>query len=337
MATVVDVAQKAGVSPATVSRVLLARDKDKVAPETRLRVLEAVEALGYQPNPMAQGLRMGRGRSVALLVGDIEQGVYSSLTKHLQAALEAIDLELLLFNLGHRQDRLRGLLERAVAMRIRGICIASSDVISIRALNPLLQDLTDAEIPVVSVGQRLDRHGIISVARNDAAGAVQAVQHLAARGHTPIAYLGRVKHSSSGSERFRGYKKGLAQAGIALDKELVWIPDKLYRYEAGYEEMSKALERGVKVRGILAASDELALGAVAAALDRKLRIPEDLAFVGVGGLSWGAHVRPSLTTLAAAPEDIGKKVSEIFRSIEDGEQVPLLSTVAMTLIHRASS
>jgi DNA-binding LacI/PurR family transcriptional regulator len=333
--TVVDVAQRAGVSPTTVSRVLLRRDI--VTAETRARVLAAVEALGYQPNPMAQGLRMGRGRSVALLVGDIEQSVYSALTKHVQAALEAIGLELLLFNLGHRQDRLRGLLERAAALRLRGICIASSDVIPIGELKPLIQGLADTGIPVISIGQRLDRHGVPSVVHDDAIAASRAVHHLVARGRAPIAYLGRIKRSAAGSERYRGYRLGLKRSGIALDRRLVWESENRYRYEAGYEEMTNALKRGIVARAVFAASDELALGAMAAALDSKLRVPDDVAFIGVGGIGWGAHVRPSLTTLGGNPSAVGEHVRAIFQRIEEGAEIPLRSTIDMALIVRQSS
>jgi len=335
MVTVVDVAQRAGVSPTTVSRVLLS--PDIVSPGTRSRVLEAVEALGYQPNPMAQGLRMGRGRSVALLVGDIEQSVYSALTKHIQAALETIGLELLLFNLGHRQDRLRGLLERAAALRLRGICIASSDVIPIRELKPTIQGLVAGGIPVISIGQRLERAGIPSVAHDDTAGVSRAVDYLLESKRGPVAYLGRIKTSAAGRARFQGYRQALQRAGIAVDESLVWESQNRYRYEAGYAEMSEALERGVRVRSVMAASDELALGAMAAALDRDLRVPDDIAIIGFGGVSWGAHVRPALSTIAGNPEALGEHVRGLFQAIEDGRDIPLRSSVELKLVLRQSS
>lgn len=335
MATVFDVAHRAGVSPTTVSRVLLGRNI--VTAETRARVLEAVEALGYQPNPMAQGLRMGRGRSVALLVGDIEQSVYSALTKHVQGALESIGLELLLFNLGHREDRLRGLMERAATLRLRGICIASSDVISMREIKPLMRNLAESNIPIIAINQRLDRQGIPSVVHDDAVGAANAVRYLIERRGAPVAYLGRIKKSAAGRERYRGYQAALAAAGIAEDPLLIWESEQRYRYEAGYEEMSKALDRNLKVRSVFAASDELALGAMAAALDRKRRVPEDIAIVGFGGISWGAHVRPSLTTVGVDPRSIGEHVREIFSRLEEGKPVPLRSVVGTTLIARDSA
>jgi len=335
LATVFDVAQRAGVSATTVSRVLLGRNI--VTPEKRARVLEAAKALGYQPNPMAQGLRMGRGHSVALLVGDIEQNIYSALTKHVQAAFEASGFELLLFNLGHSQDRLRGLLERAVALRLRGICIASGDVIPAREFKPLMHGLAERHIPVIGLHQRLDGLGVPSVAHDDGAGTFRAIQHLIRSGRTPVAYLGRIKYSATGRERFRGYQAALAEAGIAEDPALVWESQQRYRYEAGYEEMSRALDRGIAVRAVFGASDELALGAMAAALDRGLRVPEDIAFVGFGGIGWGQHVRPSLTTIAGDWPEFGKRVSEIFLALDEGKPVPRRSVIETRFIERQST
>ncbi|MGE0724312.1 MAG: LacI family DNA-binding transcriptional regulator [Alphaproteobacteria bacterium] len=335
MVKVVDVARRAGVSPTTVSRVVLGRAV--VSAETRARVLEAVEALGYQPDPIAQGLRLGRGRSVAFLVGDIEQSVYSELTRQVQTELEAVGLELLLFNLGHSPERLLGLFDRAAALRLRGICLATSDVLPVAELKPRLARLAEQGIAVVSLRQRMDKLGVPSVVHDDAAASASAVERLVARGRAPVAFLGRIAQSATGAERFRGYRTGLERAGRALDPALIWEPTERYRYDAGYEAMANALDRGGAVRGVFCASDELALGAMAAALDRGRKVPDDLAFVGVGGMSWGAHVRPSLTTLAGDPAAVGARVRAIFEDLEAGRTPPRLHTVRMTLVERGSA
>ena len=136
MVSVVAVASRAKVSPATVSRVLAGRVP--VATETRARVLKAIEQLGYRPNEVARSLRAGRGRSVALVTGDIEQGIYAALAKHVQGELEALGLDLVLFNLGHRQDRLRHFLERAPSLGLRGILLSSPHVMDMEELAPVM-------------------------------------------------------------------------------------------------------------------------------------------------------------------------------------------------------
>jgi DNA-binding LacI/PurR family transcriptional regulator len=334
MVTVVDVAQRAGVSTATVSRVLNGRDP--VSPEARSRVMKAVHLLGYRPNSMAQSLRRGRGRTVALLAGDIEQGIYSALTRHVQTALEDIGLDLLLFNLGHREDRLHHLLARASSLGLRGVLIAAPHVLSIGRLRPHLAALAEHDIPLISVGQRLDRHGIPSLVHDDAEGAARAMRHLLDAGRAPVAFLGRIKESAIGRERYRGYRRALAERQIADSPALVWESADRYRAEAGYAATASALERGVRPRAVLAASDELALGGMAAALDRGVRVPDDIAFVGFGGIEWSRYVRPALTTIGLDPVAVGTHLAQMFRDLDAGRALAALTVVEPTLLIRDS-
>ncbi|HUA53080.1 MAG TPA: LacI family DNA-binding transcriptional regulator [Candidatus Sulfotelmatobacter sp.] len=334
MVTVVDVAQHAGVSTATVSRVLNGRDP--VSPEARSRVLKAVRLLGYRPNSVAQSLRRGHSRTVALLAGDIEQGIYSTLTKHVQAALEDIGLDLLLFNLGHREDRLHHLLAHASSLGLRGVLIAAPHVLSIGRLRPHLATLAENGIPLISVGQRLDRHGIPSLVHDDAAGAARATRHLLDTDRAPIAFLGRIKESAVGRERYRGYRRALAERRIESVPELVWESADRYRAEAGYAATADALDRGVRPRAVLASSDELALGGMAAALDRGVRIPDDIAFVGFGGIEWSRYVRPALSTIGLDLAAVGAHVAAMFRTLDAGRPIAPLTVVEPALTTRGS-
>ncbi|MCC7272742.1 MAG: LacI family DNA-binding transcriptional regulator [Alphaproteobacteria bacterium] len=330
MATVLDVARRAGVSSATVSRVLSGHGN--VGAETRERVLQAVRDLDFQPNRFAQGLRRGRGNTVALLVGDIEQSVYSALTKHLQVALGEIGLDLMLYNLDHSAERLRTILEAAPAMGLRGVALASTDVIPMATVGPLLRALQQRAITVIAIGQRLHRAGIPSIVHEERAAGRRAVAYLVEQGRAPVAYVGRIAGSAVGSERYRGYCAALAAAGLALRPELV--SDVSYRFAAGYEGTSRVLAAAPDVRGVQAGSDELALGAMAAIRDHGLRVPEDVAVVGFGNIDWGAHVRPALTTLSVHPATVAHAVAALLR---DGAGGPLLQVIARTLVLRGSA
>src|SRR5690606_16023760 len=120
----------------------------------------------------------------ALLVGDIEQGWYSSLARDMQVALEEEGMGLLLFNLGHSEARLEEVLGRAVAMRLRAVALATSDHVTLERLEPVRQRLVDAGIALISVGRRLDEIGIDSIAHDDLSASRMAVDHLVARGFT---------------------------------------------------------------------------------------------------------------------------------------------------------
>src|SRR5690606_26961455 len=142
-----------------------------------------------------------------------------------------------------------------------------------------------------------DRYGVPSIVHDDAGGAQAAVRYLHEQGRTPIAFLGRVKTSAVGRERFNGYRRGLEAIGGEFCKEWVFAFGEGDRAEAGYHAISRALSDGHRFTAVLAASDELALGGIAAAADAGLSVPEDVAFVGFGGLEWVQYTRPALTTV----------------------------------------
>jgi DNA-binding LacI/PurR family transcriptional regulator len=335
MVSVVAVAAHAGVSPATVSRVIAGRVP--VAAETRARVLEAVEQLGYRPNEVARSLRAGRGRAVALVTGDIEQGIYAALAKHVQSELEALGLDLLLFNLGHREDRLRHFLERAPSLGLRGIVLSSPHVMDMAELTPVIEAAAKSGVEILSVSQDLSPHGITSIVHDDAGGAASAVAHLLRQDASPVAFVGRIETSAVGRARFDGYRDALLAHGQALDPALVWDISEGYRADAGYRAASEALDKGLRFRAVLAASDELALGCMAAAADRGLSTPKDVAFVGFGGLGWGLFSRPSLTTVSLDTDAMAHAVADVFKARQDGADRSGRRVIPARLVLRQSA
>lgn len=335
MVSLLDVAKRAGVSAATVSRVLVGHAV--VAEATRQRVLEAVRALGYQPNALASSLRRGRGRAVALVTGDIQQGIYAALAREVQTEFEAMDLDLILFNLGHREERLHALLQRSASLRLRAVLVAHPSVMDLDRLLPLISDTRASGVVVLSVSQRLDQHGVPSIVHDNASGAEEAVKYLHAQRRTPIAFVGRIRTSAVGYERFVGYRRGLAAVGAEFREELVLDSSDGYRAEAGHRAVSRALASGLRFGAVLAASDELALGGIAAVTDAGLKVPDDIGFIGFGGLTWAHYTRPALTTVSLDSSSLARKVSTIFRSIEEGTAAPALTLVAPKLIINASA
>ena len=335
MVSVVAVATHAGVSPSTVSRVLAGRIP--VAAETRARVLEAIEQLGYRPNEVARSLRAGRGRAVALVTGDIEQGIYASLAKHVQSELEAQGLDLVLFNLGHREDRLRHFLERAPSLGLRGVVLSSPHVMDMTELMPVMAAATRSGIKILSVSQDLSPFGITSIVHDDVGGAASAVAHLVSQGQTPVAFVGRIETSAIGRARFDGYRAALAAHGQPLDHALVWDISQGYRADAGYHAALEALSKGIRFRAVLAASDELALGCMAAAADRGLTVPDDVALIGFGGLGWGLFARPAMTTVSLDTEAMARAVGDIFKAREGETASPGRHVIAAKLVVRQSA
>ena len=336
MVSVVAVARRAGVSPATVSRVLGGRVP--VTADTRARVLEAIEELGYRPNEVARTLRAGRGRSLALVIGDIQQGINGTLAKNMQRELERQGLDLLLFDLDHRQDRLRHILERAPSLGLRGLLLSSPHIMDMTPLATTLRASAERGMEILSVSQDLSALGITSVVHDDLGGARSAVGHLMARQSAPIAFVGRVSTSAIGRARFHGYRDALQAHGQPFDPSLVWDISEGFRADAGYRATSEALDRGLRFRSVLAASDELALGCMAAAADRGLSIPADIAFVGFGGLGLGGFVRPPMTTVALDVDAQARAVCSLLGTGQNGGAGSTLCHLVPTrLVQRQSA
>ncbi len=325
MATLHDVARRAGVSIATVSRVL--NGTDTVRPDTYKRIMEAARALDYTPNQSAKTLRLGRSSTIALIVSDIEVAVFATLIRYIQESLSRIGLDLLLFTLGHSEERLREVLERLPSLNLQGAVLLSTDALPMRRFKPIMNSLMERGIALLSCAQDLSRHNIPSLYHEDRRATEEAVSYLIGQGKAPVALMGRIKGSATGQERFRGYRKALEKAGIPVDPKLIW--DQPYRFAAGYTSLSRALDAGMKLRAVQALSDELAHGVMAAAIDRKLRIPEDIAIIGFSNTEWGANTRPALSTISFSPEILAEKISQHFIDRQNGGE-PLLKQV----IHR---
>lgn len=331
--SILDVARHAGVSSATVSRVL--SGAPVVSEATQAKVLAAVKELGFYPNHMAQGLRRGHSNTVGLLVGDIEQGVYASLTKQIQPALEAHGLELLLYNLGHSHERLEKILMRTASLRLHGIVIATSDQLTEQTIHSLSSKVKEEDLPVIAVGLPLNGHGIPSIVYNDRAATGRSTEYLVKTYQGPAAYVGRISGSVSGEQRYLGYLDGLARQQINADSALIW--DASYRYKAGFESVSRALKSGVKFRSIQTGSDELAMGAMAAVHAHGLTIPDDVAVVGIGDLEASAYANPPLTTHGASPDLVAHKVADILRQFREGANVDMITQLPRRFIRRKSA
>lgn len=321
----------AGVSSASVSRVLSGQT---VRPKTQALVSAAIANLGYQPNQLAQSLRRGRTTTVALLVGDIEQGVYAALTKEIQAALEMVGLDLLLFNLGHSPARLKRFLARVDAMGLHGVVIAASDMLTEDNIQTLADKVNRQALPVFSVGLALDEFGIPSINYDDKASVARSVRFLFDTYGGPVAYLGRIEGSASGTQRYAGYEQVLEEKAMTLEKPLVW--DVAYRYRAGFESTDRALRDGLKFRSIQAGSDELALGAMAALREHGKRIPEDVAVVGIGNIEPAAYSSPTLTTHGMCPDQIARHIAKAFQA-PSSERAAQTLVIERAFIRRASA
>jgi len=297
-ATIYDVADRAGVSIKTVSRVITAHGP--VAPDTRRRVLEAVEALSYVPSAAARNLRAGVGDAVGVIIDSIADPFFATLTAAIEEHLLPRGLSVLIGSTGRDPERVRGQVERLAQQRVRGIILApvSGD--------PSALESAVANHPVVCVDRRADVDGLDTVRVADRAASKRAVDHLIAHGHRRIAFLGDTSEVSTIGLRRQGYREALRGAGIAVDAVLV-------RNGCGETDTAAAVteallaDRRTGPTAIFASNPRAAVGVVGAlhSIGRT-----DIAMVSFGDFPLAAAVAPSITVIDQDPYHVGRAAAD---------------------------
>lgn len=302
VATVKEVAERAGVSTATVSRVL--SGSAGVREPLKSRVLAAAQSLGYRPNRAARDLRVRSSRTVGVLIPDIENPFFTSVVCGIEEALSETDYSLLLANYNENPEQETRRLETFRAEGVRGLIFVAS-----RAPSRLYADLESAGIAMVAVSRvphrvRTDQ---VTVANRD--GAYAATAHLAGRGYTRIGIINGPAALTTARERQSGYEDALREAGLPVDESLVIHCD--FRQAAGHAAMQRLLDLPSPPRALFAASNLLTLGALQAIHERGLEIPGQVAIVGFDEMPWAMSLRPPLTTVAQPAFEVGRTAAEL--------------------------
>ncbi|MEV8034676.1 LacI family DNA-binding transcriptional regulator [Streptomyces sp. NPDC086182] len=301
MATMIDVARRAGVSIATVSHVL--NDTRPVLPGTRQAVLDAIDELGYTPNTLARSLVTSRTRSVGLAVSatsnphftEIFQGVEARTLEHGYGLLLADPHD----DPGHERKVVRLLHER----RVDGMIIAPS-----ATPDALVRYLGQHDVPTVFLDRLVDppagsdfRHD--QVCAENTGPMASLVTHLAERGHRRIGLVAGLPGLSTTAERMTGYRHGLAHAGLPYDERLVAHGDS--RAETAEEATHRLLSLGAPPGALVTADNAMTVGALRALRDRGLSVPDDIALCCFDDFSWADLFTPRLTVIAQPGRELG--------------------------------
>lgn len=287
-ATIADVATEARVSVATVSRAL--RGLPNVAPETRARVLAAADALHYVVDPQASRLAEGRTRTVGVVVPRLGQWYYATVTDAVHAIVGAAGYDLLPFPLDSPDTRERFLDRLPYRKRVDGLVI-----VDVPMSDDHLQRMAEAHVPIVTVGMRTTAFSSLTV--DNLRGARLATEHLVGLGHERIGLVGGhqpepfdfvVPH-----ERRAGFDQAMQERGLAINP--AWVADAELTAAGGAAAMTAILHADERPTGVVAMSDEMAVGAIQVAADVGLRVPEDLSVVGFDDHELAEHL--GLTTI----------------------------------------
>jgi len=310
-ATIRDVARRARVSVATVSRVVN-RSTHRVRPETRRRVLAAVDTLGYHPNVIAQSLKKRASRTVALIVPDISNPFFPAIARGIEDAARQRGYAVLLCNTYEDLDREHAYLQLLRKRWVDGLIFATVGS-NTRHLRALRQE----RLPVVLVARDVDGITVDAVLVDNFRGALEATNHLIRLGHRNIAHIAGPASLRVAAERRRGYQRALSEAGVQPDDALIANGD--FTADGGRAAMATLLSRGRPFSGLVAANDLMAIGAIEALRAAGRRVPEDAAVVGFDDITFASLVSPALTTVAQPKYRMGQMAMERLLELMAGD------------------
>lgn len=308
MATIKEVALKAGVSVATVSYVL--NDSRKVRPDTGQRVLWAAKELGYVPNTAARSLVVGRSSIVGLVVPDIGNPFFPEITKSFQEQANACGMEAIVMNTNKDAQRTRNVVERLLSLQVPGAAFLTSQVDE-----PIKEFLAKRGMSAVYMGFGAAASNSANVAIEQREGILEATEYLARLGHKRVGLIGGPADGVFAMGRKAAFLEGARAAG--LDTRVV---DSDFTVQGGYFSCSKVL-CGFDATAIFAANDLMAIGAMHYAYDRQIPVPAALSVIGFDDITFAQFTQPALTTVAVPRAEIGRLAFQsLWKLINDSTQ-----------------
>jgi LacI family transcriptional regulator len=327
--TVADVARRARVSRATVSRVL--NQYTHIRPEVRARVQRAMQTLGYRPDQVARSLARRETRTLGLVVADIANPFYGETARAIVETARDHGYHVVLCNTDNRPALQAEYVEVLRQRRVDGIIFGS-----VFLTDPVVEELIAAGFPCLMYNRRLRaRRGHFIVLDNVRAGR-DLTHHLLALGHRRIGFVGGLPNVSTAAERLRGYRLALRASQIPATADLV-LPG-AFKAEGARQAARDLLKLAERPTALVAGNDLMALGVLQAAGDADLRVPEDLAVVGFDDIEMAGHRAIQLTTMAQQKAEMGRLavlgVLEIIREPLRFLRQPLQQVLAPTLVVR---
>ncbi|WCE06019.1 LacI family DNA-binding transcriptional regulator [Pseudoxanthomonas sp. JBR18] len=329
MPTIYDIAKHAGVSAGTVSRAL--SRPEKVLPETRARIEQAVTALGYMPNAAARTLKTQRSGKILVTVPDIANPFFAQILQGAEEAAQAADYAVLLGDTQHlpeREERYAQMLRRNEA---DGLIVLG------HRLPPTARQIVrqrGAAAPVVNGCEFDPALGIPSVHIDNAAAARAAMEHLYALGHERIAVVGGPPDNPLHRQRLEGVKVAARARGRM--RQLQLVPGD-FSVESGHAAACTWLDRPAPPTAAFCFSDQMALGVLAACREHGMRVPHDFSVVGFDDLASSRYLSPPLTTIAQPMREIGMRAVNLLLAIIAATQTPLQQTLDFSLMLRGST
>lgn len=330
--TLRDVARLAGVHPATVSRALNEETRALVNEETARRVLKAADELGYQPNPIARGLKTNRSYTIGVLIPDLTNPLFPPILRGIEDHLETGGYTPLAVNTDNDPERELVDVQAMRARQVDGIIAATA-----RRDHRLHDALLEAGIELVLVNRRQLELPVSSATADDRLGMRLAVEHLLGLGHTRIAHLAGPLDYSTGLDRYVSFHETMRAAGLEPDPGLVVVAEAFTESE-GARLCRQLMDDGRRFTAVAAANDLLALGCYDVFAERGVRCPEDVSVIGFNDMPFAARFHPPLTTIHIPHYEIGKAAAQLMlERLQEGDSPPREVMLRPSLVVRGST
>jgi LacI family transcriptional regulator len=324
--TMTSIAKRAGVSTTTVSRVI--NNKPDVDENTRSRILKIIEEANYTPNPTFKGISTNKTNLVGLYTNSLDKPWTIEVLKGVTEIVNESSYHLMLFN-GNSTSTNEYSNSSRISKQISQI-IGRGAVDGLVVIQPLtdkdyLSDLYNEGFPLVLIddwGYMGDMQ-VPRIATDNFKGAFEATNYLINLGHTKIGFITGLINVGCSQDRLNGYKAALCEAGLSLDPSLIYQGD--FSIESGFmgTQALLGINNGKPAfTSLFASSDNMALGAMKALLERGLQVPEDISLVGFDGIPIMEYTNPSITTVRQPMDEMGKLAVEMLIEQIEGKQPP---------------
>ncbi|HZG88157.1 LacI family DNA-binding transcriptional regulator [Paenibacillus sp.] len=330
--TIKEVAKEAGVSIATVSRVL--NGKDGIKPATKDRVEKAIMKYNFSPDQIARSMIVKESKTIGLLVPQLSNEYWATLAEVVEEALWMQGYTLLLCTSSTREDSLqkeKAAIHSFIQRKVDGIIYSTSSGLN-ASFQAFTEQIKQYGLPIIAFDQKIQ--GMSQIYGDHLQGAMDAVKHLIQLGHRDIAYIGGPLVSP---ERELGYRNAHTIHGLAVDEELIIRGEPSFQF--GSRAVRRLLAAGKRFTGLFCGNDLIALGALQALEAEGWRVPEDVAVVGYDDIHMAGLARPALTTVRQPVEEMGRTIVErLLQAIETGNapQQNCHLVFPMTLVVRDS-
>lgn len=325
---ILQVAKRARVSSATVSRVL--NGSDLVRPATSERVRRAIADLNYVRNPNARSLRLGRTRLFGLIVSDITNPFFPDLIDAFEGMATEQGIDVIFTHTNYDTGRLRSCIRRMLERGVEGIAVMTSEMDE-----EALQQTSSRRTAVVVLNQPMLQHKYRNVAVEYAGSFLEALKHLQSLGHREIGFIAGPSAFSSARRRRRSWEAGMRKLKLPIRPGRVVLGD--MRMEGGAKALKEMLSNGSGPTAVLTANDLMAVGALHEAISAGIRVPKDISIVGFDDLPVSSMILPQLTTIKLPRREVAARAFESLLQMVRGEKRVPCAAVYPRLVIRNST